>query len=94
VSQQSSDGHLDAYSTTGSSPPATTLPSSRPEPLLTARQVAEYLQVSPRRVVDLWKAGHLRGFWLSPSGRRDLRFRWDDVVSFLADREHVLAEAG
>jgi hypothetical protein len=57
-----------------------------PEPLMTARQVAVYLQTSPRRVVDLWKAGQLVGFWLNPSGRRDLRFRRTDVDWFLDER--------
>lgn len=72
--------------------------SSINEPLMTARQVATYLQTSPRRVVDLWKAGHLNGFWLNPSGRRDARFRPSDVEAFLAARQNpypeVLPESG
>lgn len=60
------------------------------EPLMTARQVAAYLQTTPRRVVDLWKSDQLKGFWLNPSGRRDLRFRPSDVESFLEARSRPI----
>ena len=56
-------------------------------PLLTTREVADYLQITPRRVGNLWKSGELKGFWLNPSGRRDLRFRHSDVEAFLETRQ-------
>lgn len=56
-------------------------------PLLTTREVADYLQITPRRVGNLWKSGELKGFWLNPSGRRDLRFRLSDVEAFLETRQ-------
>jgi excisionase family DNA binding protein len=50
-----------------------------PEPLLTARQVAELLGFAPGTIVDWYEAGKLPGFKLG--GR--LRFRPSEVEAWL-----------
>jgi hypothetical protein len=80
--QRIESAQLDGYAVSGTSPPV----GGQPEPLMTARQVADYLQTTPRRIMEWWKTGQLRGFWLNPSGRRDLRFRLSDVEAFLEAR--------
>jgi excisionase family DNA binding protein len=50
-----------------------------PEPLLTARQVAELLGFAPATVVDWYEAGKLPGFKIG--GR--LRFRPSEVEAWL-----------
>ncbi len=53
------------------------------EPLLTAREVAEMLAVSPETVLRRWRAGELPGFRLAPNV---LRFRADDIEAWLQGR--------
>lgn len=48
--------------------------------LLTCQQVAEILRIHPRTVQRLERTGALRGVRL---GRRSLRFRSEDVHSFI-----------
>jgi len=81
--QRIESAQLDGYSVSGSSPPDS---DGNMERLMTARQVAYYLQATPRRIMEWWKTGQLKGFWLNPSGRRDLRFRLSDVEAFLEAR--------
>ncbi len=62
--------------------------------LLTTRQVAETLSVSPECVLRWWRAGRIGGYRLGGSG--PLRFRPDDVEAFLEPgrRDALLAELG
>jgi len=53
------------------------------ERLLTAREVAEMLAVSPETVLRGWRAGELPGFRLAPNV---LRFRADDIEAWLQGR--------
>jgi excisionase family DNA binding protein len=53
------------------------------EPLLTAREVAEMLAVSPETVLRRWRAGELPGFRLAPNV---LRFRAADIEAWLQGR--------
>jgi excisionase family DNA binding protein len=50
------------------------------EPLLTAREVAEMLAVSPETVLRRWRAGELPGFRLASNV---LRFRESEVLDWL-----------
>lgn len=50
------------------------------DPLLTTREVAEMLAVSPDSVLRLWRGGGLPGFRLST---RVLRFRRSEVLAWL-----------
>jgi excisionase family DNA binding protein len=52
-------------------------------PLLTTRQVAELLAVSPATVLRRWRAGELPGFRLASNS---LRFSADEVAAWLAAR--------
>ncbi len=49
------------------------LPSSNSEPLLTTRQVADLLQVSPKTVSRLIKQGRLPSYRIAGSGPRRIR---------------------
>ena len=49
--------------------------------LLTTKQVAETLSVSPECVLRWWRAGRIGGYRLGGNG--PLRFRPDDVEAFL-----------
>jgi excisionase family DNA binding protein len=51
-----------------------------PEPLLTARDLAELLRFKPGTVLDMWERRELPGFKL-PNGA--VRFRWSEVDSWL-----------
>ncbi|MBI3926996.1 MAG: helix-turn-helix domain-containing protein [Armatimonadetes bacterium] len=51
------------------------------DPLLSTREVAERLNVSPNTVKKLWREGRLRGSRIS---ERKLRFEAADVERFLA----------
>jgi excisionase family DNA binding protein len=53
------------------------------EPLLTARQLAGVLGVSPATVLDWFEDGRLPGFRLSS---RAVRFRESEVVAWLEER--------
>ena len=53
------------------------------EPLLTAREVAEMLAVSPETVLRRWRAGELPGFRLASNV---LRFRESEVLAWLEGR--------
>jgi excisionase family DNA binding protein len=51
--------------------------------LLTARQVGEWLGLSPAAVLRRWRAGEIPGYRL---GSNVLRFQRSDVDAFLAER--------
>jgi excisionase family DNA binding protein len=53
------------------------------QPLLTTRQVAELLAVSPATVLRRWRAGELPGYRL---GSNVLRFSADEVAEWLETR--------
>lgn len=61
------------------------------EPLLTARDVAEMLAVSPETVLRRWRAGELPGFRLAPNV---LRFHAADVDAWLEGRRVNGPDAG
>jgi len=50
------------------------------EPLLTAREVADWLGLSPETVLRRWRAGELPGFRL---GSNVLRFRKSELEAWL-----------
>jgi excisionase family DNA binding protein len=52
-------------------------------PLLTARQVAEELGVTPRTVLRWTRAGALPGYRI---GGRALRFRADEIADWIVER--------
>ena len=54
-----------------------------PPPLLTTREVAEYLGVTSDTVLRLWRSGDLPGFRL---GTKALRFRRSEVEGWLAGK--------
>jgi excisionase family DNA binding protein len=56
-----------------------------PDGLLTTRQVADYLGVSPSTVLRRWRAGELPGFRLASNC---LRFDPDEIAAWLAERRH------
>ena len=51
--------------------------------LLTTRQVAELLSLSPATVLRRWRAGELPGYRIASNV---LRFRADDLETWLAER--------
>jgi excisionase family DNA binding protein len=53
------------------------------ERLLTTREVAEMLALSPETVLRRWRAGELPGFRLAPNV---LRFRESEVAAWLEER--------
>lgn len=53
------------------------------EPLLTARQVAEYLGLSAATVLDWFEAGRLPGFRLGGRKGGPVRFRLSEVEAVL-----------
>ena len=61
------------------------------EPLMTAREVAELLAVSPETVLRRWRAGELPGFRLAPNV---LRFQREDVDAWLQGRRVNGPDAG
>ena len=52
-------------------------------PLLTTREVAEQLNLSPATVLRRWRAGEIPGYRL---GSNVLRFSADEVVAWLEAR--------
>lgn len=55
------------------------------DPLMTTREVAEYLRVSTTTILRSWKSGDLPGFRVG--GRRGpLRFRREEIDAWLAGR--------
>jgi excisionase family DNA binding protein len=58
------------------------------DPLLTTREVAEMLAVSPDSVIRMWKAGELPGFRLSS---KVLRFRRSEILAALEQLRNVAA---
>ena len=52
-----------------------------PEPVLTVKEVAEYLRVTPKTVYQLVKQGALKSFRVG----RAVRFRRADVEDFVAE---------
>lgn len=62
--------------------------------MLSTRQVAQKLQVSPNTVKKLWREGRLRGYRIS---ERKIRFRPEDVADFLssdtADPSHKVRQS-
>jgi predicted DNA-binding transcriptional regulator AlpA len=53
------------------------------ERLLTAREVAERLSLSPATVLDRFEAGDLPGFKLYGRRRGPVRFRWSEIEAAL-----------
>lgn len=54
-------------------------------PLLTTRQVAQLLNVSPDTVLRRWRAGELPGYRIASNA---LRFDADEVAAWLEERRH------
>ncbi len=54
-----------------------------PERLLTARELAEVLGLSPDTVLDRWERGELPGFRLGARAGAPVRFRWSEVDAWL-----------
>ena len=61
------------------------------ETLLTAREVGEWLGMSPATVLRRWRAGEIPGYRL---GSNVLRFSRRDIESFLADRYNPTVHVG
>jgi integrase len=62
--------------------------SVSPEPLLTARQVADVLGLSPATVLDRFQRGELPGFRVGGHVGDPVRFRWSELVArYLAQHE-------
>jgi predicted DNA-binding transcriptional regulator AlpA len=57
----------------------------RPEPLVTARDVAAALGMTPDWVLDRWQAGDLPGFRLGRH-KGPVRFRWSEIEAWLQER--------
>jgi excisionase family DNA binding protein len=55
------------------------------ERLLTARQLAEILGLSPATVLDRFEAGTLPGFRLGGRVGSPVRFRWSEVEAWLEE---------
>ncbi len=53
------------------------------EPLLTAREVAELLGLSPATVLDRFQRGELPGFRLGGHVGDPVRFRWSELEAWL-----------
>jgi predicted DNA-binding transcriptional regulator AlpA len=58
----------------------------RIEPLITARDVAERLGMTPDWVLDKWEAGLLPGFRLGSRKGAPVRFRWSEIDAWLETR--------
>ena len=56
-----------------------------PEPLLTARQLADILGLAPGTVLDRFERGDLPGFRLGGRRGSPVRFRWSEVEAWLED---------
>jgi excisionase family DNA binding protein len=54
----------------------------RPEPLLTAREVADLLGESVETVLRRFRRGDLPGLRLGNGARRPVRFRWSEVEAW------------
>ena len=53
------------------------------EPLMTARELGEFLGISTATVLDWWEAGRLPGFRLGGGERGPVRFRLSEVEAKL-----------
>jgi predicted DNA-binding transcriptional regulator AlpA len=58
-----------------------------PEPTLTARQVADFLNVSPRWVLTQFENGDMPGFKLNDTPKGRVRFRMSQIEAWLAERQ-------
>ena len=56
-----------------------------PERLLTARELADVLSLSPSTVLDRFEAGTLPGFRLGGRVGSPVRFRWSEVEAWLEE---------
>jgi excisionase family DNA binding protein len=59
-----------------------------PEPLLTAREVADVLGIRPGTVLDWFEAGRIPGFRLGGRVGSPVRFRWSELEAWLEDGRH------
>jgi excisionase family DNA binding protein len=57
--------------------------SVNPEPLLTARQVADVLGLSPATILDRFQRGELPGFRVGGRVGDPVRFRWSELEAWL-----------
>jgi len=59
------------------------MPPETPESFVDAAVAADFLQLSPRHLLDLARAGHLPGYPLGSGKRRIWRFRLSEIANAL-----------
>jgi excisionase family DNA binding protein len=64
------------------------------ERLLTARELAELLGLSPGTVLDRFEAGDLPGFRLYGRKGAPVRFRWSEILAALEEWRPTFEQAG